>query len=177
MTQHNVPETLESRRLFAITLVDGLLTVDGTAGNDTISLTSRGGTLTVRNGAERADVALADVDEVVVNALAGNDRITLGSRLDLPATIEAGDGADRVTGGAGDDLITGGAGNDRIAGGGGDDDLFGAAGNDRLYGNAGDDFLAGGDGFDLISGGAGFDSTAVGTDAVASIEEFADVTI
>jgi hypothetical protein len=179
MNRHDLCETLESRRLFAITLVDGLLTVDGTAGNDTISLTSRGGTLTVRNGAERADVALADVDDVVVNALAGDDRVTLATRLDVPATIDGGDGNDRLTGGAGDDLITGGGGNDRLAGGRGDDDLVGAAGNDRLLGGAGDDFLAGGDGFDLLTGGAGFDSAEAGDDddAAGSIEDFGDVTI
>ena len=170
-------QTLESRRLFAITLLDGVLTVDGTAGNDAISLTARGGTLTARSGAERADVLLADVDEVVVNALGGDDRVTLATRLDVPATIDGGEGNDRLTGGAGDDLITGGAGNDRLGGGRGDDDLFGAAGSDRLLGGAGDDFLAGGDGFDLLTGGAGFDSADAGDDVAGSIEDFGDVTV
>ena len=34
-------ESLESRRLFAATLTDGVLAVEGTAGNDTITLTPR----------------------------------------------------------------------------------------------------------------------------------------
>ena len=177
MNRDGVLETLESRRLFAITLVDGLLTVDGTAAGETINLSARNGTLTVRSGAERAQVPLADVDEVVVNAGDGDDRVTLARRLDLPATVEAGAGNDRVTGGRGADLLSGGAGNDRISGGAGNDDLFGAEGSDRVIGDAGDDFLSGGDGADILNGGAGFDSTEVGRDLIVNVEDLGDVTL
>src|SRR5262245_13144132 len=162
-------EPLESRRLFAVNLTDGLLTVEGTDGGDVISLVARGSMLTVRVNAERTLVNLDAVDEVLVNALGGNDRVTLG-KLSVNAAIDAGAGDDRVTGGRGDDVIVGGDGNDRISGSGGDDLLFGAAGSDRLFGDGGNDELDGGTGTDLLNGGNGFDLTDLGPDIITGVE-------
>lgn len=170
-------EVLEQRRLFAATLANGTLAVDGTDGNDTITFTQRGTTLTVRVNADRVTMNLDDVDEILVNGAGGDDRITLGPRVDVPAVIDGGDGDDRITGGRADDIITGGNGDDRVAGGSGDDQLFGAAGNDRLFGDAGDDDLSGGDGVDLLNGGVGFDSTDLGSDLVTGVENRGDGTL
>ena len=164
-----VTERLENRRFFAANLTEGVLSVEGTDAGDVISLVARSSTLTVRVNAERTVFNLDSIDEVLVNALGGNDRITLG-RLSVPAAVDAGAGDDRVTGGRGDDVITGGEGDDRISAGAGDDQLFGAAGSDRLFGDAGNDELDGGAGTDLLSGGTGFDVTDSGVDIVTGVE-------
>lgn len=72
-----------------------------------------------------------------INTGAGNDVVTLGKTVPVPATIR---------GGEGDDILTGGAGADKLMGG---------AGNDELNGRAGNDLLVGGPGNDVLNGGAG----------------------
>ncbi len=158
MNHADFVETLETRRLFAVTLADGLLTVEGTGLNDAIAITARGATLTVRVGSDRTAVNRGDVDEVRVAGLAGNDRINL-CKLTVHAVVDGGDGNDRITGGQAEDILTGGAGNDVMHGGSGDDLLFGSAGNDRLFGDAGDDELTGNEGLDFLAGGTGADMT------------------
>jgi Ca2+-binding RTX toxin-like protein len=81
-----------------------------------------------------------------INTGVGNDDVTLGRSVPVPATIR---------GGEGDDVLTGGAGNDKLIGGPGDDELNGRAGNDLLIGGSGDDTLIGGPGEDKLSGGSG----------------------
>jgi Ca2+-binding RTX toxin-like protein len=81
-----------------------------------------------------------------VNTGAGNDTVTLGRTVPVPATIR---------GGEGDDVLTGGAGNDKLIGGPGDDELNGRGGDDELIGGAGDDVLIGGPGEDKLFGGPG----------------------
>ena len=166
-------EALESRRLFAITLANGLLTIEGTEQADMITLTARSSTLSIRVGAERSIVNLDDVDDVLIAGLGGDDRITLG-RLNAPAAVDGGDGDDRIAGGRADDILTGGDGNDRIFGSSGDDQLFGEAGNDRLFGDADDDELSGGEGADYLSGGLGIDRTDTGSDFVTGVEDLGD---
>ncbi|HEY2056373.1 MAG TPA: calcium-binding protein [Solirubrobacterales bacterium] len=81
-----------------------------------------------------------------INTGAGNDTVTLGRTVPVPATIR---------GGEGNDVLTGGAGNDKLIGGPGDDELNGRAGNDVLVGGSGDDTLIGGPGEDKLVGGSG----------------------
>ncbi|HVX33314.1 MAG TPA: hypothetical protein VHA80_09260 [Solirubrobacterales bacterium] len=81
-----------------------------------------------------------------VNTGAGDDTVTLGRTVPVPATIR---------GGEGDDVLTGGDGNDKLIGGPGDDELNGRGGNDLLIGGAGDDSLTGGPGEDRLVGGPG----------------------
>lgn len=81
-----------------------------------------------------------------INTGAGNDVVTLGRTVPVPATIR---------GGEGDDVLTGGAGNDKLIGGPGDDELNGRGGNDMLMGGPGDDTLNGGPGEDKLIGGGG----------------------
>jgi Ca2+-binding RTX toxin-like protein len=81
-----------------------------------------------------------------INTGAGNDVVTLGKNVPVPATIR---------GGEGDDVLTGGAGADKLIGGPGDDELNGRGGNDLLMGGAGNDVLIGGPGTDTLNGGSG----------------------
>jgi Ca2+-binding RTX toxin-like protein len=72
-----------------------------------------------------------------INTGAGNDTVTLGRTVPVPATIR---------GGEGDDVLTGGAGADKLIGGPGNDTLIGRGGNDLLIGGPGEDVLIGGPG-------------------------------
>jgi Ca2+-binding RTX toxin-like protein len=76
-----------------------------------------------------------------INTGAGDDVVTLGRMVPVPATIR---------GGEGDDVLTGGAGADKLIGGAGDDELIGRGGNDLLIGGPGLDRLAGGSGQNVL---------------------------
>ncbi len=66
---------------------------------------------------------------VNVDAGAGADQITGSAYGD---TLAGGDGADTIAGGAGDDVIDGGTGDDSLSGGAGSDTLTGGAGADHF---------------------------------------------
>jgi Ca2+-binding RTX toxin-like protein len=76
-----------------------------------------------------------------INTGAGDDTVTLGRTVPVPATIR---------GGEGDDVLTGGAGADKLIGGPGDDELVGRGGNDLLIGGTGVDKLNGGPGQNVL---------------------------
>jgi Ca2+-binding RTX toxin-like protein len=76
-----------------------------------------------------------------VNTGAGDDIVTLGRTVPVPATIR---------GGEGDDVLTGGAGADKLIGGPGDDELNGRGGNDALIGGPGEDTVNGGPGQNVL---------------------------
>lgn len=102
------------------------VTLNGTAGNDTVYLNS-------------GSIGHSTVFDDTINGFGGND------------TLFASYGNDTIRGGDGDDVLGGGDGNDRLEGGNGDDILYGGAGNDTLIGGAGNDQLFGGSGNDTIS--------------------------
>ena len=84
-----------------------------------------------------------------------NDILTItGSK---GATIEAGDGNDKLFGGDGGDFFLAGDGDDYLYGGNGLDNLSGGTGNDFLYGDDGNDQLYGENGNDCLYGGKGND--------------------
>lgn len=76
-----------------------------------------------------------------VNTGSGDDVVTLGHNVPVPATIR---------GGEGDDVLTGGAAADKLIGGPGEDELIGRAGNDMLIGGPGPDKLIGGPGDNIL---------------------------
>jgi Ca2+-binding RTX toxin-like protein len=76
-----------------------------------------------------------------INTGAGDDVVTFGRTVPVPATIR---------GGEGDDVLTGGAGADKLIGGPGDDELVGRGGNDLLIGGPGSDVLNGGSGLNTL---------------------------
>ncbi|HTT95205.1 MAG TPA: hypothetical protein VMF55_11070 [Solirubrobacterales bacterium] len=93
---------------------------------------------------KRAESLLCEAAPIAgfeINTGAGNDVVTLGRTVPVPATIR---------GGEGNDVLTGGAGNDKLIGGPGDDELFGRGGNDLLIGGPGNDKLFGGPGQNIL---------------------------
>jgi Ca2+-binding RTX toxin-like protein len=76
-----------------------------------------------------------------INTGAGNDTVTLGARVPMPATIRGGEGNDVLTGGAGPDKLIGGPGNDVLNGRAGNDLLIGGSGTDTLIGGPGQNIL------------------------------------
>lgn len=165
-------EALHDRALPSATLVNGVLTIDGTAGADHIVVRQTGTALAVRgeqidvNGTLVDSVDVSNVTRIAVAGRGGNDLIDLRG-VSVDARISGGAGNDRIfggsgndaiAGGAGDDVISGGPGNDSLSGGAGNDQLTGGAGNDRLDGGSGNDFLSGNSGNDTLNGGSGTDS-------------------
>jgi len=131
-------EPLEVRDCPAVNLFNGVLTVEGTAGADVITVTQSGNTIYA--GGQTFDAAA--VSRIVITGGAGNDTITnnTGKLANL-------------YGGFGNDTIRGGWGVDKIFGGQGADALYGGAGNDVLWGGSGSDTLDGGTGANTVSQG------------------------
>jgi Ca2+-binding RTX toxin-like protein len=134
-------ERLEDRRMMAadIDLDNGILNVQGTDGNNFISIAAHpsdsdklrvivtdysGGGLLAQE-----DVDREDVEEIVVNGLNGGDQIA--NFTNIRARLNGGGGNDWIQGGDGIDIIDGGAGDDSLIGGRGNDELIGGTGNDR----------------------------------------------
>lgn len=86
--------------------------------------------------------------------------------------LQAGDGADRLTGNALANRIHAGRGNDVVQGGGKADRLFGERGNDTLTGGAGGDILTGGEGRDTFRFNAAFGADRV-TDWAHGVDRLA----
>jgi Ca2+-binding RTX toxin-like protein len=110
---------------------NGVITVNGTSGDDTIT-TSMAGTINITvNGVTTKFVGTGQTG-LVINAGDGND------------TVNASAQTRAVT-------VYGGAGNDTITGGTSNDSLYGESGDDVLRGGTGKDVLSGGDGIDTVS--------------------------
>jgi Ca2+-binding RTX toxin-like protein len=155
------------------TFSGGALTVNGTAGDDAIGLTSDGTNVTATlNGTASPAFTLSSVTSITVNGNAGSDSITLDSSLPstLGVSVQGGPGDDTIIGGPGNDTLGGGQGNDSIQGGPGDDSVKGGAGDDTLLGGKGNDTLFGGPGNDLMHGGLGDDylNGGAGTDYMSA---------
>lgn len=93
---------------------------------------------------KRAEALLCEATAIAgfeINTGAGNDVVTLGRTVPVPATIRGGEGNDVLTGGAGADKLIGGPGNDELIGRGGDDLLIGGPGYDILNGGPGNNTL------------------------------------
>jgi Ca2+-binding RTX toxin-like protein len=110
------------------------VTLDGTAGDDSLSVSQSGSAVTVNGLAAQltVDHGEANQDSLAIHAGAGNDVIDASSMpaASLALDLDGGDGNDTVLGGAGNDVLRGGNGDDVIRGGGGQDTLFGGDGND-----------------------------------------------
>src|SRR5262249_40820667 len=119
--------------------------VNGTAGDDSISISSGASGVTVNGLAAKVTVAGADsLDSLTINGLAGNDTINASG-------LKAGVINLTINGGAGDDVITGSQGNDTVIGGQGADTAKLGAGDDTLVWNPGE-------GSDTVDGQAGNDT-------------------
>jgi Ca2+-binding RTX toxin-like protein len=141
------PDTLDVA-ISSFAVIDGVLYIGGTAGNDRIKVIPNGKPSAADaevkaflNGEKRL---FSGIDGVVVYGQAGNDIIKLAGAIRVPATLYGGDGDDRLKGGKGHDVLIGGEGNDHLNGHQGNDILVGGEGGDRLIGGPGDDILIGG---------------------------------
>ncbi|MEZ6032938.1 MAG: Calx-beta domain-containing protein [Planctomycetaceae bacterium] len=103
----------------------GVLTVTGTALDDTITVLNDAGTIKIdANGSViNTGLAASIVNRVVVSGLGGSDILTLDSSLgsNMPGTLLGGDDNDILIGGLSNDILEGGAGTDFLDGGGGND--------------------------------------------------------
>ena len=125
--------------------------VNGTAGNDTVTVASSGAGVVVNGLAAKVTLAGTEgaLDSLTVNGLAGNDTINASGLKagQVNLTINGGDGDDKITGSQGNDLVFGGRGQrrwpcsgpatTRSSGipGDGSDTVDGQAGNDTLLFN------------------------------------------
>lgn len=167
----------------------GKLLVNGTAGDDHITVESLVDRVRVTVNDSTWDLPRKSVRRIEVHGGTGNDTIDIGP--DLPSSrLYGDDGNDSIFGGAGNDTIHGGIGddtidgrgarnliygedgadnllggedNDRIYGGAGNDTIIGGAGNNKLCGDDGNDRVEGQDGNDTIIGGLGVDTLIGGS--------------
>ena len=143
-------------------------TVNGTSGNDTISVQPTSGVPgsidIVLNGVVQYSGSTSTVSWLRLFGNDGNDTITVNTALAIPVWAEGGNGGDVITGGAGGDVLYGGEGNDTLNGGAGNDRLDGGNGFDRLRGDGGNNDLAGGAGGDTYV----FNSGVLGVDAITN---------
>jgi hypothetical protein len=123
-----------------IRLVGGVLTVQGGAADDRITVTAASGQITATLGTASGSFPVASVQRVELFGAGGNDSISVGDGV--PATL--------LDGGDGNDGLTGGDANDTLRGGAGDDGLVGQGGDDALDGGAGQDECRGGDGINTL---------------------------
>lgn len=136
-----------------------------------------------------ADGGINAVDITTVHAIRmtgdlARNLFKLNPGLNIPATLDGGDGRDTLIGGAAadeiygaadNDVLRGNAGDDYLEGGAGHDQLFGGAGADRLFGLADNDLLFSNDGIrDTVRGGTGDDTAFVDdSDDVLAVETVA----
>jgi len=165
-------EDLETRRLLAAvsaTLDAGVLSVSGSNKNDQIHVSVANTQTTVTVNQRSYDFNTADVTEIHIDGGGGNDWVWVDDAVLAGATIDGGNGNDRLHGGGGGDTISGGKGNDRLSGGLGNDTIDGDEGNDWVWGDDGDDVVHGDAGNDHVLGGAGSDQLFgdAGHDAVS----------
>ena len=122
------------------------MNVNGTAGNDNITVATSGSSIVVNGLAAQVRISGAEGsnDSLVINGLAGDDTINASALHagQVNLTLNGGDGNDTIVGSAGNDIVIGGRGNDVASLG---------AGNDTFVWNPGD-------GSDTVEGGAGTDT-------------------
>lgn len=127
-------ETLESRWMLSASYNASTqaLIVNGSAGNDAITLSNRSGWLSVvENGVTTFANWASRVRSITVNGNAGNDTLKAHT-LTQTAWIYGGSGNDNLYGGLAADGLVGGDGNDTLV-------SIDSAANDYLYGQGGYD--------------------------------------
>jgi Ca2+-binding RTX toxin-like protein len=148
---------------------DGLVdhvTVNGSGGNDQISVFGSGTEVSVLGLAAQVNLEHPDGDGLMIKAGGGNDTINA-------STLPAGLVGLTIDGGAGSDTIIGSQGADRLLGGDGNDTVIGGRGNDvASLGNGNDTFIWNpGDASDVVEGQAGTDTLVFnGADIAEQIE-------
>jgi Ca2+-binding RTX toxin-like protein len=165
-------EQLEERRLLSAVLLNGVLTVKATTGDDSVVVSLAEGDATHLAVNVNGTVTTFDVSAVksiVAYGSSGNDSMKVDNLFGIVpfgVCFKGGDGndlliggnrVDQLLGGLGDDELRGMSGNDFLDGSDGLDKLLGYAGNDEILGGIGNDLIEGGSGNDLLKGGLGDD--------------------
>ncbi|GEM_PF-6622931 len=141
---------------------DGILHVNGTTSDDTITFAVKGKTLTCYRNGVPDSLPLAIVRGIIITGQGGNDSID-ASKLSIPVTITTGSGNDSILGSKAADSIFSGDGNDTIISGNGNDALLAGNGTNYIDGGTGDDTITAGSGANAIHGGSGNDLITAGT--------------
>ncbi len=128
------------------------ISLDGNAGSDAVLVGTTSGPdnveLSVADGSgvpevlwnDRNVVNYADIENVTINANGGDDVISvLEPAPGVLATLQGGDGNDRIIGSSAAETMFGDAGRDTLKGRGGPDRLNGGPNRDRCIGGAGRD--------------------------------------
>src|SRR5215218_3772608 len=153
-------EALEPRRLLSASVQAGVLVVTGTVSSDVITVflnPADSNQLSVKIGAAVQTFDAGPINAITIDALRGDDTVSIDAAIALPTTITGGSGSDRVFGNEGNDSIVGNGGRDFLYGNDGDDFISGAGSSDYIDGGDGDDFLVGSGGNDIINAGVGAD--------------------
>jgi Ca2+-binding RTX toxin-like protein len=113
------------------------IVINGTNGNDAITVTNNNGVVTISGLAEEVTISNFEAnDRIVINGLGGDDAITATGLTGMLFTANGGDGNDILVGSPGNDVLNGGNGDDVLIGGPGQDVLDGGPGNNILIQSA-----------------------------------------
>jgi len=125
-------EILEPRRLLSVSLnaQTGLLTVNGTAVGDVVSITQSSTTLTVVDAGASHNFTASQVKSIQVTLGSGADKVTIANAVIAAATVTAGAGNDTLIAGGGSTTLIAGSGNDLLQAGSAADLLMGGPGSD-----------------------------------------------
>ncbi len=139
-----------------------ILYVNGTAADDSISITLSLSTIHVLLNGQDSTFNLSDVDGFSVAARDGKNHVTISIAKD--ATVTSGSGDDTISTAGGDDSISSGNGDDSIVSGSGDDTVTSGAGDSFISVGLGDDSVISNSGHEHIVGGStGFKTIVYGT--------------
>jgi uncharacterized delta-60 repeat protein len=129
----------------------GTLFVDGTPAHDVIELARSGATVHVNRNGTGSDFSATDVSRIVVDAMAGDDELSLTGGLSS-ADIHAGSGNDTIEVDGGTDLhVYAGAGDDAITASGASGALNGEEGNNNIQANGGNYVITALAGNDIVT--------------------------
>ena len=152
------------------------VTLNGTARNNHINVTTSGTTITVTGLPEQVTIDHVESgDSLTIDGGGGRDTIDASA---LPAgavtlTLDGGDDNDFLIGGHGADMLLGGAGNDTVIGGAGSDVASLGSGNDTFIWNQGDgsDIVHGDDGLDtmVFNGAPGHEDITISANGAHAI--------
>lgn len=143
---------LQTTQAFTVTtlgVVNGVLTIVGTPGNDDVLISKLFGKHRVTadflpGWLHTQSFSSSDIDRIEVHLGAGNDHAFVTSNVNDSVLMDGGTGNDLLDGGSGDDILIGGDGNDVLGGGKGNDLLVGGLGEDWILGNRDDDLIISG---------------------------------
>src|SRR5436309_1912837 len=106
---HLVIDALEPRRLLSLSLAlsEGTLTVGGTLAADTIVVSQIDDNFSIAVNKSLFMMPASEVQRITIKGFGGNDKISFGDGVNIPATIFGGDGNDLISGGSRSNRLSG----------------------------------------------------------------------